>query len=160
ITVNNTSTTPLTVSITSPVAGATVSGTVTVVATATASDAITGVQFRLDGANLGSQVKASPYSISWDTTQTSNGSHVLSAQVSDQAGKTANSSNVSVTVAQVTTPPPPAGDNITLSDTSGTAQSNRPISISRPFVQGEIPNFAQASINGAPLLTQCDVKNR
>jgi hypothetical protein len=160
ITVNNTSTTPLTASITSPVPGATVSGTVTVVATATASDAITGVQFLLDGANLGSKVTSSPYSISWDTTKTSNGSHVLSAQVSDQAGKTAISSNVNVTVSQSSTPPPPAGDDITISDTSGSAQTNRPVSISRPFVQGEIPNFAQASTNGTPLLTQCDVKNR
>jgi hypothetical protein len=160
ITANNTSTTPLTVSITSPVAGATVSGTVTVVATATASDAITGVQFLLDGANLGSNVTASPYSISWDTTQTSNGSHVLSAQVKDQAGNTATSSNVNVTVSQSSTPPPPAGDDITMSDTSGSAQTNRPVSISRPFVQGEIPSFAQASIDGTPLLTQCDVKNR
>jgi hypothetical protein len=73
------------------------------VATATASDAITGVQFLLDGANLGSNVTSSPYSISWDTTKTSNGSHVLSAQVSDQAGKTATSSNVTVTVSQSST---------------------------------------------------------
>ena len=160
ITVNNTSTTPLTVSITSPVPGATVSGTVTVVATATASDAITGVQFLLDGANLGSKVTSSPYSISWDTTKTSNGSHVLSAQATDQAGKTATSSNVNVTASQSSAPPPPAGDDITISDTSGSAQTNHPVSISRPFVRGEIPGFAQASINGTPLLTQCDVKNR
>jgi Bacterial Ig domain len=160
ITVNNTSTTPLTVSITSPVNGATVSGTVTVVATATASDAITGVQFLLDGANLGSIVTSSPYSISWETTQTSNGSHVLSAQVSDQAGNTATSSNVAVTVSQPSPPPPLVGDEITISDTSGSGQTNRPVSIARPFVQGEIANFAQANINGTALLTQCDVKNR
>ena len=102
ITVNNAANAAMTVSITSPVAGATVSGTITVVATASASDAITGVQFLLDGANLGSQVTASPYSISWNTSQTSNGSHVLSAQASDQAGKTATSSNVTVTVSQPT----------------------------------------------------------
>jgi hypothetical protein len=105
ITVNNTSTAPsptLTVSITSPVAGATVSGTVTVAATATASDAITGVQFLLDGSNLGSNVTSSPYSISWDTTHTSNGTHVLSARATDQTGNTATSSTITVTVTQST----------------------------------------------------------
>ena len=54
----------------------------------------------------------------------------------------------------------PATDEITITDTSRSQQTNRPISIARPFVQGEIANFAQASINGTPLATQCDVKNR
>ena len=30
----------------------------------------------------------------------------------------------------------------------------------RFFRQGDIPNFAQAVVNGTPLLTQCDAKNR
>jgi hypothetical protein len=54
----------------------------------------------------------------------------------------------------------PATDEVRITDISGREQTNRPISISRPFVKGEIPNFAQASIDGKPLLTQCDVKNR
>jgi hypothetical protein len=53
-----------------------------------------------------------------------------------------------------------AADQVRIIDASRHEQTNRPISIPRPFVQGEIPNFAQASINGTPLLTQCDVKNR
>jgi hypothetical protein len=55
---------------------------------------------------------------------------------------------------------PAADDQVTLTDASGSAQSNRPVSIARPFVQGEVGEFAQASINGSPLMTQCDVKNR
>jgi len=51
-------------------------------------------------------------------------------------------------------------DTARIHNLSHTEQINRPISVPRPFVQGEIPNFAQASIDGAPLLTQCDVKNR
>ncbi len=58
------------------------------------------------------------------------------------------------------TPPPPTSDTVTIHETSGSAQANRPVSISRAFVQGEITNFAQASIGGTPVLTQCDVKNR
>jgi hypothetical protein len=53
-----------------------------------------------------------------------------------------------------------AADQVRIIDISRHGQTNRSISIPRPFVQGEIPNFAQASINGTPLLTQCDVKNR
>jgi len=51
-------------------------------------------------------------------------------------------------------------DTVTISDTSGRAQVNRPVSIARAFREGEIRNFVQASISNHPLLTQCDVKNR
>src|SRR5262249_58174134 len=58
-------------------------------------------------------------------------------------------------------PPPPSGnDTVTIQETSGNTQNNRPVSISRVFVQGEIPGFAQAVVNGTAVLTQCDVKNR
>ena len=50
------------VSMTAPSNGATVSGTsVTVSATASGSLAIAGVQFKLDGANLGAELTSSPY---------------------------------------------------------------------------------------------------
>jgi len=153
------------VSITSPSNGAAVGGVVTITASATDSAGIASVQFLLDGASLGSKVTTSPYSVSWNTAQTSNGSHTLSAQAVNTGGNTATSSNVEVTVSQSSVPPavpppPPAGDNITILDGSGATQTNRSISIGRPFVQGEIANFAQASINGTKLLTQCDAKNR
>jgi hypothetical protein len=51
-------------------------------------------------------------------------------------------------------------DLIRIHNTSGSSQTNRPVSVARPFVEGEIHDFAQASISGTPLLTQCDVKNR
>src|SRR5581483_10202654 len=72
---------PPTVSITAPAAGATVSSTVTISADATASAGMQGVQFQVDGANLGNQVTgAGPtYSVSWDSTTASNGSHTLTA---------------------------------------------------------------------------------
>lgn len=43
---------------------------------------------------------------------------------------------------------------------SGPSLENRFVSIPRFFRQGDIPNFAQAVVNGTPLLTQCDTKNR
>lgn len=43
---------------------------------------------------------------------------------------------------------------------SGHSQENRFVSVPRFFRSGDIPKFAQAVVNGTPLLTQCDVKNR
>jgi galactose oxidase-like protein/Big-like domain-containing protein len=97
-------TTPPTVSITAPANGATVSGT-SVSVTANASDniGVAGVQFKLDGANLGAEDTASPYAITWDTTATSNGTHTLTAVARDGAGNTTTSSAVNVTVSNSTT---------------------------------------------------------
>ena len=91
-------TTPPTVSITSPRSGSTVSGTTTVSATASDNVGVVGVQFKLDGQNLGAEVATAPYSISWDTTTTSNGSHTLTAVARDAAGNTGTSAAVTVTV--------------------------------------------------------------
>src|SRR5207247_1162863 len=64
-----------------------------------------GVQFELDGANLGAEDNSSPYSVSWDTTASSNGSHTLTARARDAEGNTTTSSAVSVTVFNDTSPP-------------------------------------------------------
>lgn len=92
-------TTPPTVSITAPTAGAAVSGT-SMAVNANASDnvGVSGVQFKLDGSNLGSEDTSAPYSIAWNTTSTSNGSHTLSAVARDSAGNSTTSTGVSVTV--------------------------------------------------------------
>ena len=102
--------------------------------TADASDAggVAGVQFRLDGANLGAEDAASPYSVSWDTTTASNGSHTLTAVARDAAGNTTTSSAVTVTVSNAAPPPPTglvasynfnAGSGTTLADRSGTGNN-------------------------------------
>ena len=59
-------TVPPTVSLTAPTAG-TVSGTISVSATASDNVGVSGIQFKLDGINLGSEDASSPYSIIWDT---------------------------------------------------------------------------------------------
>src|SRR5207249_2254411 len=78
-------TTAPTVSITTPANGSTVSGTITVSANASDNVGVAGVQFLLDGANLGAEDTASPYSISWDTTAATNGTHTLTARARDAA---------------------------------------------------------------------------
>ena len=101
VTVNNAAPdpTPPTVSITAPTSGATVSGTAVTVST-TASDnvGVAGVQFKLDGANLGAEDTASPYSVTWNTTTATNGSHTLTTVARDAAGNTATSAAVTVKV--------------------------------------------------------------
>src|SRR5438093_4669051 len=96
VTVNNPDTVPPTVSVTSPASGATVSGTITISAAASDNIAVVGVQFKLDGANLGAEDTVSPYSISWNTTTVSNGVHSLSAVARDAAGNQTTSATVSV----------------------------------------------------------------
>ena len=71
VTVNNPDTTAPTVSLTAPANGATVSGTVTLTATASDNVGVAGVQFLVDGNPLGAEDTTSPYSVSWNTTTVS-----------------------------------------------------------------------------------------
>jgi hypothetical protein len=54
----------------------------------------------------------------------------------------------------------PAANIVIIYDTSGTTQTDRPVSLARPTRKGDIANCYQASIAGTQLLTQTDVKNR
>jgi hypothetical protein len=91
-------TTPPTVSMTAPAAG-TVSGNVTLTATATDNISVVGVQFLLNGTPIGAEDTTSPYSISWPSTSVANGGpYALSARARDAAGNLATSAAVNVTV--------------------------------------------------------------
>jgi hypothetical protein len=105
VTVDNT---PPTAAVTAPAGGATVTGNVTLTATATDNVSLGGVQFKVDGANVGVEDTASPYSATWDSTTVTNGQHVISAVSRDTAGNTASSTGVTVTVSNAA-PPPPTG---------------------------------------------------
>ena len=50
--------------------------------------------------------------------------------------------------------------SFTITDTSGSAQTNRPVTVGAWFKQGDIPHYAQARIGGVLVNTQCDVKNQ
>jgi hypothetical protein len=84
------------VTVTNPANGATVSGTVSVTASASDNVGVTKVEFFVDG-SLKSTDTSSPYSYSWDTTAVSNGGHSVMAKAYDAAGNT-NSDTNSVTV--------------------------------------------------------------
>jgi formylglycine-generating enzyme required for sulfatase activity len=74
--------------ITAPTADATVSGKISCSATVHRGGGIgvAGVQFRVDGADIGSEMQSPPYSIKWDTTTAVNGFHTVSVVARDATG--------------------------------------------------------------------------
>jgi hypothetical protein len=93
---------PPTVSITAPMNGATVSGTVAITANAAPAAGynnltIASVQFFVDGTSVGTAT-ASPYTVNWDSTKATNGSHSLTAKATDNMNGSTTSSAVMVTV--------------------------------------------------------------
>jgi hypothetical protein len=91
-------TTPPTVSITSPAPGATVSGTITVRASASDNIEVAGVQFQYNGINFNAEVTTAPYSVTGNTTRVANGLYTLTARARDTAGNLTTSAPVTITV--------------------------------------------------------------
>ncbi len=89
---------PPTVAITSPTDGATFAWKPTITVTATAGDtggSVTAVEFR-DGSTLLGQDTTAPYSFTWRNVP--QGTHVLTARATDNAGATTTSSPVGITI--------------------------------------------------------------
>jgi len=61
--------------------------------------------FKLDGVNLVAEDTTTPYTLTWDSTTASNGSHTLTAVARDAAGNAATATGVTVTVSNDSTPP-------------------------------------------------------
>src|SRR5256885_10130914 len=117
------------VTITSPTSGSTVAATTAVSASVSPAGAlVAGVQFKLDGADLGAEDTAAPYSVPWDTTTASNGSHTLTAVARDAAGNLFVSDPVTITVSNAPPPPPAtfAAGDLFLSFEKGSVQWRGP----------------------------------
>jgi len=95
-------TTPPTVTITAPVSGSAISGVTTLSADAWDDFGVAGVQFLLNGAVQGAEVKTPPYSISWDTRAVTSGPYTITAVARDAAGNQTTSGAVRVTVSNPT----------------------------------------------------------
>jgi peptidoglycan/xylan/chitin deacetylase (PgdA/CDA1 family) len=122
-----------TIAIASPAANADVSGTATISANANDTNGIAGVQFKVDGANVGSEVTTAPYQTSWNTATLANGAHSITAVARNTQGTTATSAPISVTVnnAVVVPPvtPPPSTTNLISNasvETQNTTNANLP----------------------------------
>jgi hypothetical protein len=105
---------PPTVTIIQPVAASTVSGATTLLAAAADNVGVAGVQFQLDGNNLGAELPSSPYTTTWNIGPTPAGAHILTAIARDAAGNRTTSPPTNVTVLDITAP------SISLSYISGT----------------------------------------
>jgi hypothetical protein len=97
-------TNPPTAAIAAPAAGQTVSGTVTLTASASASAGIASVQFVVDGSNVGPPITAAPYSFSWNSAGVANGTHSVSAVASDTQGNKVSAAAVSIIVGNSAAP--------------------------------------------------------
>jgi hypothetical protein len=90
------------VSLFSPSGSTTFTGTVDLTATAVDDRDVVGVQFQLNGQNIGSELTAesSPtkYQLSWDSHGVANGPYSLTAVARDAAGNTTTSAGVAVTI--------------------------------------------------------------
>ncbi len=93
--------------ITAPAAGATVSGPITVSADASSTASVSGVQFKLGGANLGAEDTSPPYAVTWDTRTAANGPATLTAIARDPTGNSLTSAPVAVTVSNTAPTVPP-----------------------------------------------------
>ncbi len=98
---------PPEVSITAPIDGSTVSGTVDITASATDNVGVTQVEFLIYGYPISSDSSA-PYVYPWDTTNFNDGIYTISAKAYDGANNVGASTAVTVTVGN--TSPPKPGD--------------------------------------------------
>jgi len=96
VTVSN-DTTPPTVAISSPTAGQTVSGTVTIATAAADNVGVTRIDYLQDGQLLAALAPPA-FTFAWSTTSASNGPHSLATRAYDAAGNVTTSTAVSVTV--------------------------------------------------------------
>ncbi|MFP2905911.1 Ig-like domain-containing protein [Pyxidicoccus sp. 3LFB2] len=95
--VNGVDNTAPSVTLTSPLHGATVGGTVTLAATAQDASGIQRVTFYVDGQSVGSDVSA-PFTMPWNSAAATAGPHTVHAVAFDMPGNSAPSQSVSVTV--------------------------------------------------------------
>lgn len=109
---------PPSVVLTTPAAG-TVQGAVSLTASATDDRGVVGVRFRLDDADLAGEDTEAPYALEWNSVEAGNGPHTLTAVARDEAGNTATSAPLSVTVAN-----PPAATTGTLQVSVATSGSD------------------------------------
>jgi hypothetical protein len=107
-----------TVSILSPSAGASVSGTVTISGTAVDNVGVTGVTLWVDG-QLNSTCSSLSFSCAWATSAYASGTHTITVQASDAAGNTGSASET-LSLAVVAAPADTQAPSVKiLSPTSG-----------------------------------------
>lgn len=90
-------TTPPTVNLTAPVSGATLSGSVDLVASAADASGVAKVEFHANGALLSTDT-AAPFVYTWNSASVANGSYALMTKAYDPAGNVGTDADTTVTV--------------------------------------------------------------
>jgi len=103
-------TTPPIVTLTAPLEGVTVSGNVSLTASASDNTGVAKVEF-YDNSTLISTDTTAPYAVTWNSTAVPNGSHVISARAYDAAGNVSSDSST-VTAKNGDTQAPTSPTNI------------------------------------------------
>lgn len=101
------------VAVTSPASGVIVSSTVAIIASSSDASGVASVTLIIDGTIVGSPDTTAPYSFTWNSASSTNGSHTISARAVDTVGNIATATPISVVVNN-TTPPPPTGTSTNL----------------------------------------------
>jgi len=158
VTVSNSSSTPPTVTLTSPDAGSTVSASVIVSATVASSQTIATVAFFVDNVQVGATLTAPPYIVFWDTETATTGQHVITATAMDVTGNTGSSVPTTVTVDNSNPPNTIAEEKVVSVDGQGVMQTpmfstTTPGDLVVAFVAYDGPNGSPqtATVSGAGL---------
>jgi hypothetical protein len=85
-------TTPPTVAVIAPAPNGYAVSKTTLAASASDNVAVAGVQFMIDGVNVGTELTSAPYYMTWDSTTVSNGTHTLAARARNTANLTSTAS--------------------------------------------------------------------
>jgi hypothetical protein len=154
--------TPPKATVTSPLAGATVRGTVPVTATATDNVGVTSLQIQLDDINLGLASASSPLTVSWNTTQSTAGTHRLTAIARDLAGNVGTSAVVLVTVnnaAAPPPPPPPPGPLVSVPDVVGRPLADAQSRIAAVHLTSTVTSAHSANAKVGEVISQSPGRN-
>ena len=106
------------ISLTSPTNDTSLSGTVTLTAAATDNIGVVGVQFQLNGTNLGAEDTTTPFSLSWDTTGVTPGPYTVTAIARDAAGNTTTSAPLNISISS-----PPSTLSVSIAGNGSVASS-------------------------------------
>jgi hypothetical protein len=127
-------TTAPTVALTSPANNTTVSAaSLTISANASDNTAVAGVQFKLNGANLGSEVGSAPYTTTLNTGTINNGTHTLTAVARDVAGNQATAATISIVVNNQSPLSTNGGFRVTLARTTNGATLTWPSTVGKTY---------------------------
>ena len=136
-------TTPPSVTIASPVNGATVSGTINVVGTASDNVAVSKVELSIDNGTFVAVSGTASWSYSWNTTTIANGTHSLTVRVTDSSNNQ-NATSVSVNVSNTTSTAP----TVSISSPSNGSTINGTTLITGDLSSGVTKFTLQVSGNG------------